>query len=238
MTNISTSTVRFQAGNREATGYQAVPPGGPHPGVIVIQEWWGLNDHIKDIARRAAAEGFVALAPDLYDGRVTTDPQVAQGMLQSLDRKAALQTLTGAVHALKNHAAVASGQIGAMGFCMGGFYTLLLASTDRDVRAAAPFYGHIPPDETLAGLTAPVLYVYAGKDQYIPSDEVGRLDDFLKRTGNAGAVLRYPDADHAFVNDTRKEVYKADDANDAWGRAIAFLKRHVTRAAAPQSGPA
>ena len=227
-TNLTTSTLKFKFGAREVSGYLARPAeGGLIPGIIVIQEWWGLNDHIKDITERAAREGVVALAVDLYDGRVTKSPAEAQGMLMGLDKQETVDKLSAAVSALNAHPMVATHQIGVIGFCMGGFYALMLASKNKDIRAAAPFYGHVPPDAVLEGLRAPTLYVYPGKDQHIAAEEVDRLESHLKKTGNPGAVLRYPDADHAFVNDTRKEVYKADDAKDAWAHAFAFLKRHT-----------
>jgi carboxymethylenebutenolidase len=228
MTNLTTATVTFKAGGRDASGFLASPAeGGPYPGVIVIQEWWGLNDHIKDIAQRAAREGFVALAVDLYDGQVAKEPRQAQALMTGLDKQDAVRKLSAGVDALNAHPKVAAGRVGVMGFCMGGFYSLLLASGNKEIRAAAPFYGHVPPDAVLEGLRAPTLYVYAGKDHIISTEEIDRLEDVLRKTGNPGTVLRYPEADHAFVNDTRKEVYKADDAKDAWTRAIAFLKRHA-----------
>jgi carboxymethylenebutenolidase len=227
MAKISTSEIHFPAAGKEGSGFLASPTEGSYPGVVVIQEWWGLNDHIKDITQRLANEGFVALAADLYDGRVTKDPQQAQSMLLALDKEVALNKLSGAVNALKGNPKVAAGRVGVIGFCMGGFYSLMLASRNKDVRAATPFYGHVPPDAVLAGLTAPVFYVYAGKDQHIPGEEAGRLEQFLQRSGNPGQVKRYPNADHAFVNDTRTEVYKADDAKDAWAQAVAFLKKHL-----------
>ena len=201
--------------------------GGVHPGLIVIQEFFGVNDHIEDITQRLADEGFIALAVDLYDGRIAADPQEARQMLQALDPKATLDKLNAGVAALKANPQVANGKVGVIGFCMGGFWALTLASDNRDVRAAAPFYGRVPPDETLRKITAPVLGVYAGKDGHIPVSEANRLGEVLKAKGNAVEVKIYPDADHAFMNDTRKEVYKADDAKDAWARAVGFLKNNL-----------
>ena len=205
--------------------FMANPPqGGPFPGVVVIQEWWGLNDHIKDVTRRLASEGFVAVAPDLYDGKVTKDPGAAGSMMQSLDPKAALRKLDDAVESLKQNPSVKKGKVGVIGFCMGGTFALLLATHNKDIGAAVPFYGKVADDQVLRNLNAPVLYVYAGKDQWITKQEVDRLEQFLKKSGRTGEVVRYPNAARAFFNDTRPEVYRANDSKDAWNRAIAFLK--------------
>jgi carboxymethylenebutenolidase len=205
---------------------------GKYPGLIVIQEFWGVNDHIKDITQRLANEGFVALAVDLYDGRIARSPQEAMQMLQSLDQKATLGKLVDAVEALKGDPQ-AAGKVGVIGFCMGGFYALLLAANNSDISAAAPFYGRVPPTETLEKITAPVLYVYAGKDDHIPVSEPNRMLGVLQKKGVPAELKIYPEAHHAFMNDSRKEVYKADDAADAWKRAVSFLRQHLTAQANP-----
>jgi len=197
------------------------------PGLIVLQEFWGLNEHIKDVTERLASEGFAALAPDMYDGRVTTDPTEARQWLMALDPAEGLQKMNGAVEHLKSTANVDKEKIGVIGFCMGGFLALNLACHNRDIRAATPFYGRIPPDSVLENLTAPVLYFFGEQDHHLPAADVDRLEQFIKRTGRSGGVVRYPDADHAFFNDTRKEVYREADAKDAWGKALAFLRRYL-----------
>lgn len=228
MAKITTSAISFAAGSGQATGFLAIPEGpDPHPGLIVIQEFWGLNDHIKDVTQRLAAEGFVALAPDLYDGKVTTDATEARQLLMSLDQSTALEKLNGAVEYLKAHPQVAESRIGVIGFCMGGFHALNVACHNRDVRVVTPFYGRIPPDSVLESLNAPVLYFFGEKDHHLPAADVDRLEQFIRRTGRSGGVVRYPEADHAFFNDTRKEVYRPADAADAWTRALAFIRRHL-----------
>lgn len=228
MANILTETVQFPAGEREAMGYLAYAEGNAQrPGLLVLQEFWGLNDHIKDVTRRLAAEGFVALAPDMYDGKVTADPTVARQMLTSLDPAAALQKLHGAVDCLKTNANVAKDKIGVIGFCMGGFLALNIACHNRNIQVATPFYGRIPPDSVLENLTAPVLYFFGEQDKHLPAADVDRLEQFIKRTGRSGGVVRYPQADHAFFNDTRKEVYREADAKDAWGKALSFLREYL-----------
>ena len=208
--------------------FQAIPQtSGQHPGLIVIQEFWGVNDHIKDVTQRIASEGFVALAVDLYNGSIARDPQEARQMLQSLDQDASVGKLNAGIDALKANPQVAIGKIGVIGFCMGGLYALLLASQNKDVRAVASFYGRIPPNETLERITAPTLCIYAGKDDHIPVSEPNRAGDVLRKKDVPVEVKIYEDAHHAFMNDTREEVYKADDAKDAWNRAIEFFKKHL-----------
>ena len=228
MANISTTSIRFRAGDSDAMGFLAWSEDElGQPGLIVLQEFWGLNTHIKDITRRLASEGFVALAPDMYDGKVTTDPTEARQLLMSMDQAAALQKLNGAVEYLKGMPNVVKVKIGVIGFCMGGFLALNLACHNRDIRVATPFYGRIPPDSVLENLTAPVLYFFGEHDHHLPAADVDRLEQFLKRTGRAGGVVRYPDADHAFFNDTRTEVYREADAKDAWAKALAFLRKYL-----------
>jgi carboxymethylenebutenolidase len=228
MANIATASIRFPAGDSAASGFLAWSEEvAGQPGLIVLQEFWGLNDHIKDVTQRLAAEGFVALAPDMYDGKVTTDPTEARQLLMAMDQAAALQRLHGAVEYLRGSANVLKEKIGVIGFCMGGFLALNLACHNRDIRVATPFYGRIPPDSVLDNLTAPVLYFFGEQDHHLPAADVDRLEQFLKRTGRAGGVVRYPQADHAFFNDTRKEVYREADAKDAWGKALAFLKKYL-----------
>jgi len=228
MANIVTTSVQFSGGSRVASGFLAYAQGGvSRPGLIVLQEFWGLNDHIKNVTRRLAAEGFVALAPDMYDGKVTTDPTEARQLLQAMDQSTALQKLNGAVDHLKGQSIVTPGKIGVIGFCMGGFLALNLACHNKDIRVATPFYGRIPPDPVLANLSAAVLYFFGEQDHHLPAADVDRLEQFLKRTGRPGGVVRYPEADHAFFNDTRKEVYREQDAKDAWGKALAFLRKHL-----------
>ena len=184
-----------------------------------------MNDHIKDITNRLANDGFAALAVDMYDGKVTKNPEEAKGFMMAMDKAAALEKLYGGVRFLKATPTVSN--VGVIGFCMGGFLSLNLACTNRDIKAAAPFYGNVPPDAMLSQLRAPVIYFYGEKDHHIAASEIDRLEKFMKSTGKKGEVVRYPDSDHAFFNDTRKEVYNAKDAKDAWSRAVGFLKENL-----------
>lgn len=228
MANISTSSIRFPTEDGDAMGFLAWSEDmAALSGLIVLQEFWGLNDHIKDVTQRLAAEGFAALAPDMYDGKVTTDPTEARQWLMAMDQDAALRKLQSAVEYLKSTANVNREKIGVIGFCMGGFLALNLACHNRDIHVATPFYGRIPPDAVLENLTAPVLYFFGEQDHHLPAADVDRLEQFIKRTGRSGGVVRYPQADHAFFNDTRKEVYREADAKDAWAKALAFLRKYL-----------
>jgi carboxymethylenebutenolidase len=201
------------------------------PGLILVHEWWGLNDHVKDIAGRFAEEGYVVLAPDLYDGASTKDPEEAGKLMQGLDKERALEKLNGAVSYLQGLPAVDGDRIGVTGFCMGGTYALLLAAHNKSVRASAPFYGDIPTDEELKNLSAPVLFIGAENDFWITKEKMDRLDEGLKKYGKEGEVKVYEGVGHAFFNDTRPEAYDKSAAEDAWKRVTGFFKEKLKPAA-------
>lgn len=226
MSNITGSDVKFTAGGKEVSGYLARPAEvAKAPAVIVIQEWWGLNDHIKDVARRYAGAGFVAAAPDLYDGVVTRDPQEASKLMGQLKHEKALDYLNTVVQHLR--AADYVTKLGVTGFCMGGTFALLLPCHTQ-LEAAVPFYGDVPEDTSIiAKLSCPVLFIGGEKDEWITVEKMNRLSEALKRYGKEGEVKIYKDAPHAFFNDTRPEVYRPQDAQDAWNRAIEFFSRHL-----------
>ena len=220
--------VEFRADGRTAQGYLVEPAGpGPHPGLVVVQEWWGLNDHIKDVADRFAAEGYVAFAPDLYEGVVTTDPTKAGELMQRLDQNKALQTLNGAVEFLKGQEAVNPDRLAVTGFCMGGSFALLLPCHNKSLKAAAPFYGDVPPDDVLKNLSAPILFIGAENDFWITQDKMDRLKEALAKFGKEGEVKVYKGVGHAFFNDTRPDAYDKEAAEDAWRRVLDFFAAHV-----------
>ncbi|MFY9607165.1 MAG: dienelactone hydrolase family protein [Blastocatellia bacterium] len=216
--------VEFQAGGRAAGGYLVEPEKeGSHPALIVIHEWWGLDDHIKDITGRFAEKGYVALAPDLYYGTVTKDSAKAAELMQGLDQGKALETLSGAVNFLRRQAGVNSEKIGVTGFCMGGTFSLLLACHDSSIKASAPFYGDVPPDEVIKNLSAPVLFIGAENDPWITMDKMERLRGAIQKFGKEGEVKIYNGVGHAFFNDTRPEAYDRIAAQDAWNCVTEFL---------------
>jgi carboxymethylenebutenolidase len=228
--NASRQNTTFPSGNGEAHGYLAVPESGSGPGVIVIQEWWGLTDHIADVADRLAAEGFVALAPDLYGGRTTHDADEAGELMMSLPVDAAARDLGGAVDFLLGHDAVTSSTVGAVGFCMGGGFVLLLAAQQGSrVSAAVPYYGVGPAvPSTYNGLSAAVQGHYGLKDDFYPAEDARRQESQIREESGAEVEFHFYDAAHAFHNDTNKlGTYSEQDATLAWSRTVDFLRATV-----------
>lgn len=201
------------------------------PAIIVVQEWWGLNEHVKDITRRMAKEGYVAIAPDLYTRLghvVTTNANEAGQLMNRLKQEDGLKDLTATVTYLKYAPGVDATRIGVVGFCMGGSYTLMLPCVNAEIKAAVPFYGQVPnPDSPIQNLACPILYIYGEDDGWITRTDVQRLAGALKKYGKMGEIKTYPGAPHAFFNDTRKEVYRPAEAADAWGRALALFRQHL-----------
>ena len=210
-------------------GYLATPEQGSGPGVIVIQEWWGLADHIKDVCDRFAREGFVALAPDLYHGKLTKSPDEAGKLMMALRIDEAERDLSAAVDYLETQDSTTSAKLGVVGFCMGGQLALYTATKNSRIGACVVFYGIHPkvkPD--LPNLRAPVLGLFGENDHSVPPAAVHDLERQLKDLGKQVEMKIYQDADHAFFNDTRPEVYDAEAAADAWQRTIAFLRQHLS----------
>lgn len=226
---VSGEMVKFSVVDDDSVqGFLVMPEeGGIFPGLVLIQEWWGVNDHIKDVAGRFAKEGYVVLAPDLYGGKATKDADEAGRLMQGLDKEAALCMLTAAVDYLQSHLAVADGRIGVTGFCMGGSFALLLACRSQRVKAAVPFYGDVPADEELENLSAPVLFIGAENDFWITQDKISRLQDALSRLRKEGEVKVYRGVGHAFFNDTRPDAYNQAAAEDVWQTVLQFLARYV-----------
>ena len=225
---MSGEMVSFQSNGGTANGYLSVPASGPGPGLIVIQEWWGLVPHIKDVCDRFAAEGYVALAPDLYHGESTKSPDEAGKLMMALRIDEAEKDLRGAIGYLLNHEATSGQKVGTVGFCMGGALSLYAASKNPQVTACVVFYGihpNVKPD--LANLQAPVLGIYAELDGYVTPSVVHELEAKLKEHGKSAEMHIYPGLDHGFFNDTR-EVYNEAAAKDAWSRVLGFYREHLS----------
>ena len=222
------SMVTFNANGRECAGYLALPASGSGPGLIVVQEWWGLVDHIKALADRFADAGFVALAPDMYHGEKTTSPDEAGKLLMALNIGEAGKDLRGAALYLRAHASVAPKKVGVLGFCMGGQLALFGAQEHPDViDAAVDFYG-IHPKVTIdpARVKPPVLGHFGLQDKSVPLASVRALRDGINAAGGHMEAHEY-DAGHAFFNDSRPQVYDAACAQLAWERSLAFLRKHL-----------
>jgi carboxymethylenebutenolidase len=217
--------VTFPSNGGTAHGYLAVPASGSGPGVVVIQEWWGLTNHIADVTNRLAAEGFVALAPDLYGGSTTHDSEEAGRLMQELPVDRAARDLGGAVDYLLGHEAVTSQKVGAVGFCMGGGFVLVLAAQQGDkIGAAVPFYGLLKEDyPSFAGLTAPLLGHFA------PTDAVRELASRIEAESGVKPEFHLYPAGHAFFNDENHlGTYDAEQAQTAWNRTLEFLRAHLS----------
>ena len=187
---------------------------------MVIQEWWGLNDHIKDIASRYAAEGFIAIAPDLYRGKVATNSGDASKMMNDLTVEDGIDTIKSTIAKASDELGIS--HFGITGYCMGGTFALRAACELEGLSAAAPFYGDIPEEEVLKKLRTPTVFISGTKDQWINPEKVAILEDITERYELPLHSVKY-DADHAFFNDTRPEVYDAEAAQDAWAKVVGFF---------------
>jgi carboxymethylenebutenolidase len=215
--------VEFPANGGTCPGYLA---DGGGPGVVVIQEWWGLVPHIQDVADRFSAEGFTALAPDLYRGKEASEPDEAGKLMMALNIEQAATDMSGAVDLLRERTGRDS--VGVVGFCMGGGLALVLACHRPDaVKAVAPFYGLIPwpnAEPDWSKLAAKVEGHYAEKDAFFTPDKVQELQKTLDDLGKDSTLHIYPGADHAFFNDTRPEVYNPEASATAWQRTVDLFR--------------
>jgi len=221
--------VRFEANGGTAPGYIVAPESGKGgPGLVLVQEWWGLVDHIKDVADRFAAAGFVVLAPDLYDGQQTRSPDQAAKMFMALRIAEAAKDIRGAARHLIARADVSPKKVGVVGFCMGGQLALYAGQEyPEEFGAVVDFYGvhpNVPIDP--AKVKVPVQLHFAKRDTNVPEEKARELADRL--AGSAAEVhAHFYNADHAFFNDTRPEVYDSGAADEAWTRSMAFLIKHL-----------
>lgn len=222
--------VEFKANGRNGMGYLATPPGGRGKGLIVVQEYWGLVDHIKDLAERFAKAGYVALSPDLYHGKTTQSPDEAGKMLMALDIAEAGKDMKGSAAFLLSNPSVTSKRVGIVGFCMGGQLALYAGMEYPDLIAAVvDFYGIHPAVKIDAKrFRVPALGHFGEKDKSVSAQSVQTLATSINTAGAGGSFeYHYYDAGHAFFNDTRP-VYSARDAKVAWQRTLDFLGAHVS----------
>ncbi len=207
--------------NGTTTAYVTLPDNSNGKAVILIHEWWGLNAHIKDIAGRYADEGFIAIAPDLYRGKVATDSAEASQMMGALAVEDGLDTIKNAITAATAEFGIP--HFGISGYCMGGTFALRAACELKGLSAAAPFYGDIPEEDILKKLTVPTIFVSGTLDAWINPEKVATLEDAAERFELPVTSVKY-EADHAFFNDTRPEVYDAAAAGDAWALVTGFFR--------------
>ena len=218
------------SGNRETfEGYLAIPETGSGPGLVLIQEWWGLVGHIKEVADRFAREGFTTLAPDLYRGKTADEPDDAGTMMMALELPVVRKILGEAADALLERDQSTSTECGVVGFCMGGQLALFAAAAEPEkFSCCVNFYGiHPNVDPPLENLDGPLLGIFAEFDEYTGPAAVQALDYKLNKLGKKHEFITYPGTQHAFFNDARTEVFNAEASADAWNRCIEFLRRNV-----------
>jgi carboxymethylenebutenolidase len=219
--------VEFQSNGGTTQGYLATPAAGKGPGVLVIQEWWGLVGHIKKVCDRFAAEGFSALAPDMYHGQTATEPDTAGKLFMALNIGQAEKDLRGAATYLAQHSSTA--KLGAVGYCMGGQLALFAGTLNPTVGAVVNFYGihpNVKPD--YSKLAGPVLGLFAEKDGFVTPQVVKDTDAAIKKAGKQSEIHIYPNVDHGFFNDERPDVYNKSAADDAWRRTLAHFRQNLT----------
>lgn len=223
--DLTSQIVTYPGAEQELMGYLTYQTGDtPRPVIIVIQEWWGLNDHIKDIADRFAKEGYVALAPDLYHGVVTTEPDEARKQVMELGMRDAVGELQSAIDYLKGQDFV-NGRFGATGYCMGGGLVFELAATSPDLLAAIPYYGTPVSEDEAQNISAPVLS-FLGTNDGIPAQRYEAVHAVLDENGVENKFQLYDGARHAFFNDTRPS-YDETSATDSWDQSLAWFESHL-----------
>jgi len=223
--------VSYKSGDETVQGVLYTPAGkGPFLALVVIHEWWGLNDWVKDEASKLSDQGYVTLAVDLYRGKVAKTPDEAHEIMRGVPEDRAKRDLHAAVKFLKAQSSVKKDRIGSIGWCMGGGYSLDVALQEPDLAATVINYGHLATDpNALMKINAPILGLFGGQDQGITPSDVKKFEEEMKKTGKRIEVVIYPDAGHAFENPNNKSGYRAADAADAWKRTVNFLSSALKR---------
>jgi len=225
---LRTEESSYAVAGRRVGAHVAVPASGHGPGVVVVHEAFGLDGFVRGVCARLAREGLVALAPDLFDGRVAQDEAGARELFGGLDEKRVGEDLDGAVHALLSHDAVDGPRVGVLGFCMGGHLALVAGTRSRRVGAVVDFYGLFPtPPLDLAPLAAPVLAIFAEQDDFIRAESVEGLRRALREAGKRAELWVQRGARHGFMNDTRPDRFDARGAAEGWQRLLAFLRAEL-----------
>jgi carboxymethylenebutenolidase len=217
--------VSYKSGDDTVKAVLYTPEGtGPFPALVVIHEWWGLNDWVKEQASKLADEGYVTLAIDLYRGKVATTPDLAHELMRAVPDDRSDRDLRAAFNYLKSQPDVKKDKIGAIGWCMGGGYAMDMALLEPGLAADVINYGSLPDDPSdLKKVNAPILGLFGGQDRGITPTDVHKFEAQMKSLGKSVDVHIYPDAGHAFENPNNTAGYRKDDAADAWSRTVAFL---------------
>ncbi|MEJ2613350.1 MAG: dienelactone hydrolase family protein [Ignavibacteriaceae bacterium] len=227
---IKTMTVSYKSGTDTVHAYLAIPEGdGPFPGLIVIHEWWGLTDWIKENADSFADDGYAALAIDLYRGKLTSNPKEAAELSGSLPKERAITDLKAAYNYIQNLSNVDSEKIGSIGWCMGGGYSLQAALNIPELSACIIAYGRLTDDSTEVNkINCPVLGIFAEKDPNITPEKVHAFENLLKDEGKENHIIIYPSVSHAFMNPGNKKGYDESTANEAWNQIYSFLDDNLS----------
>jgi carboxymethylenebutenolidase len=224
-------SVSYKSGDETVQGMLYTPAGkGPFPGIIVIHEYWGLNDWVKEQASKLADQGYEALAIDLYRGKVGATPDEAHELMRGVPEDRARRDLHAAFEFLQSQPDVKKDRIGAIGWCMGGGYSLDVALDEPTLAADVINYGHLATDpNAIAKINAPILGLFGAQDRGITPDDVHKFEAAMKKAGKTIDVKIYDDAGHAFENPNNKDGYRAADAADAWKRTTDFLAQNLKR---------
>jgi carboxymethylenebutenolidase len=225
----TSKNVSYKSGDETVQGVLYAPEGkGPFPGIIVIHEWWGLNDWVKEQASKLSDQGYVTLAIDLYRGKVAATPDEAHELMRGLPEDRTARDLHAAFEFLKSQPNVKTDRIASIGWCMGGGYSLDVALQEPTLTATVINYGHLASDSaSLKKINAAILGLFGGQDRGIPPEDVKKFEQSLKQQGKKVEVVIYPNAGHAFENPNNKDGYRADDAADAWKRTVKFLAETI-----------
>jgi carboxymethylenebutenolidase len=221
--------VNYQSGNETVSGMRYLPQGnGPFPALVVIHEWWGLNDWVKEQASKLADQGYAALAIDLYRGKVATTPDDAHELSRGVPQDRAIQDLLAATSFLRAQKNVDPARVGTIGWCMGGGYAFDLAVNDPKLKAAVINYGHLASTpETVKKINAAVLGIFGGQDKGIPVSSVREFETLMRQQGKKVEIVIFPNAGHAFENPNNKAGYRAEDAQKAWQKTNEFLGQNL-----------
>jgi carboxymethylenebutenolidase len=229
------SSLELNTPQGSTTAYVDRPEHDTNTVVVLIQEWWGINQHIRDIAGRYADEGYNCVAPDLYRGRLAQDADEASALMHGLGIEDGMEMIRKTIDAARD--TFGFDQFVITGYCMGGTFALRAACEIPELKAAAPFYGDIPEERVLKNLKVPTLFIAGNRDAWINPEKVNGLRDAAARYGLPVETVSY-DADHAFFNDTRPEVYNAEAAKDAWERVLKLFEEHTSGQHAEAGRPA
>lgn len=223
--------VTYKSGDETVSATLYTPQGkGPFPALVVIHEWWGLNDWVKEEASKLADQGYAALAIDLYRGKVATTADEAHQIMRGVPSDRANRDLLAATAYLRSQSNVDPAKVGAIGWCMGGGYALDLAIADPKLKVAVINYGHLASDDaSLKNIHAAILGIFGGQDKGISVDDVKKFESQLKALGKTEEIHIFPDAGHAFENPNNKQGYRAADANQAWKLTVEFLAKYLKK---------